>query len=249
MIKKRTDKLTPMSRYCEQCGKARKACICRWIQVLDAKTELWILQHPSEVKRAIGTARILTLSLPNARLWVGEDFSGHAEINALLAEPDREAWVVYPGEGAWPISQLASQPESSVSPKRRTLILLDGTWKKAYKMWQLSANLRQLPTVALDMAAEGNYRIRKSPKDQGVSTVEAGYLALSALENDPEKFTPLLDVFNRMIDFQIRQMPEGVFERNYSGTVTDKETGSDTCTGSCKNSRHDIGKGQHEDTH
>ena len=204
-----------MSRYCERCKKAIKACICQWIQQLDAKTELWILQHPSEVKRAIGTARILTLSLPNARLWVGEDFSQHEEINQLLAEPGRRAWVVYPGEGALPISSLAEESSGQGSDPKRTLILLDGTWKKAYKMWQLSANLQQLPTVALDNADQGNYRIRKSPKSEGVSTVEAGYLALTALEGEGDKFAPLIEAFNQMIEFQIQQMPEGVFENNY----------------------------------
>ena len=204
-----------MSRYCERCKKAIKACICQWIQQLDAKTELWILQHPSEVKRAIGTARILTLSLPNARLWVGEDFSQHEEINQLLAEPGRRAWVVYPGEGALPISSLAEESSGQGSDPKRTLILLDGTWKKAYKMWQLSANLQQLPTVALDNADQGNYRIRKSPKSEGVSTVEAGYLALTALEGEGDKFAPLIEAFNQMIEFQIQQMPEGVFEKNY----------------------------------
>lgn len=202
-----------MSRYCEQCGKAKKACICRWIQVLDAKTELWILQHPSEVKRAIGTARILTLSLPNARLWVGEDFSHHDELNALLQDPQREVYLVYPGENSVPVSQLAENPPGK--DKQRTLILLDGTWKKAYKMWQLSSNLHALPTVNLDNVEQGNYRIRKSPKAQGVSTVEAGFLALAALEGE-NKFTPLIDAFNQMIEYQIQQMPEGVFEKNYN---------------------------------
>ncbi|UXI00478.1 tRNA-uridine aminocarboxypropyltransferase [Photobacterium sp. TY1-4] len=201
-----------MSRYCEQCGKAKKACICRWIQVLDAKTELWILQHPSEVKRAIGTARILTLSLPNARLWVGEDFSEHSELNALLAQRERDAYLVYPGETAIPISRLAGESQSG--SRHRTLILLDGTWKKAYKIWQLSKNLQALPTVTLDNVEQGNYRIRKSPKAQGVSTVEAGYLALTALEGEG-KFHPLLEAFEQMIDDQIRHMPPGVFERNY----------------------------------
>ncbi|PSW21529.1 DTW domain-containing protein [Photobacterium sanctipauli] len=202
-----------MSRYCEKCGKAQKACICHWIQVIDAKTELWILQHPSEVKRAIGTARILTLSLPNARLWVGEDFSQHEELNALLAEPTRDAWLIYPGEEAVAISSLVT--ESVESSQVRTLILLDGTWKKAYKMWQLSSNLQQLPTVSLDNAEQGNYRIRKSPKVQGVSTVEAGFLALDALEGRDVDFSPLLDTFDRMIEFQIQQMPAGVYEKNY----------------------------------
>ncbi|MGR5062717.1 tRNA-uridine aminocarboxypropyltransferase [Photobacterium sp. DNB22_13_2] len=204
-----------MSRYCEKCGKATKACICRWIQQLDAKTDLWILQHPSEVKRPIGTARILTLSLPNAKLWVGEDFSHHEEINQLLAEQDRQAWVVYPGEEAVPISSFVGTERAQATTIKRTLILLDGTWKKAYKMWQLSTNLQQLPTVALDNVDQGNYRIRKSPKSQGVSTVEAGYLALSVLEGDADKFAPLLEAFNQMIEFQIQQMPAGVFEKNY----------------------------------
>ncbi|WP_299013510.1 tRNA-uridine aminocarboxypropyltransferase [uncultured Photobacterium sp.] len=203
-----------MSRYCEQCGKAKKACICRWIQAIDAKTELRILQHPSEMKRAIGTARILTLSLPNAQIWVGEDFSAHEELNALLNDPLRDVYLLYPGENAVPVSQLTESV--ALSGRVRTLILLDGTWKKAYKMWQLSSNLHTLPTVNLDNAEQqGNYRIRKSPKAQGVSTVEAGYLALSAMEGDCEKFTPLLDTFNRMIEYQIQQMPEGVFEKNY----------------------------------
>lgn len=207
-----------MSRYCEQCGKAKKACICRWIQVIDAKTELWILQHPSEVKRAIGTARILSLSLPNSRLWVGEDFSLHEEINHLLAEPGRQAWVVYPGEQAVPISSLCPQDAASATDGVRTLILLDGTWKKAYKMWQLSSNLQQLPSVMLDNVEKGNYRIRKSPREEGVSTVEAGFLALSAMDGETDKYLPLIDTFNKMIEFQIQQMPAGVYQKNYGAS-------------------------------
>ncbi|GAB6263100.1 tRNA-uridine aminocarboxypropyltransferase [Photobacterium sp. R1] len=201
-----------MSRYCERCGKAAKACICQWIENVDARTELWILQHPSEVKQPLGTARILTLSLPNARLWVGEDFSKHDEINTLLSDPARHAAVLYPGEGAASLSQWAAE----CSPQQRTtLILLDGTWKKAYKIWQLSANLQALPCVRLEAALEGNYRIRKSPKASGLSTVEAAYEALSQIEGESNKFQPLLNTFDRMIDFQISQMPPGVYERHY----------------------------------
>ncbi|MEZ8094561.1 DTW domain-containing protein [Photobacterium swingsii] len=204
-----------MSRYCEQCGKAKKACICQWIQAIDAKTQLCILQHPSEVNRAIGTARILSLSLANSAVFVGEDFSEHEALNALLGDPARETWLVYPSEESTAITALAQQQGSQANKKPLTLVLLDGTWKKAYKMWQLSTNLHTLPTVNLDNVSCGNYRIRKSPKEEGVSTVEAGYLALTALEGCETDFTPLLETFNQMIEFQIKQMPEGVFERNY----------------------------------
>ncbi|MEI8596226.1 tRNA-uridine aminocarboxypropyltransferase [Photobacterium sp. Hal280] len=201
-----------MSRYCVDCGKAGNACICQWIEKIDARTELWILQHPSEVSRPLGTARILTLSLPNARLWVGEDFSRHEEINHLLADPDRHAAVLYPDGQAIPLSRLALQNTSSALT---TLILLDGTWKKAYKMWRLSANLQALPCVCLDDVPAGNYRIRKSPKQSGLSTVEAAFHALSQLEGESGRFLPLVTAFEKMIDFQISQMPPGLFERHY----------------------------------
>lgn len=170
------------------------------------------MQHPSEVKRAIGTARILSLSLPNSRLWVGEDFSQHDELNQALAQTDRDIYVVYPGEGSVALSEIATQ---SACQRKKVIILLDGTWKKAYKMWQLSTNLHHLPLVSLDNVDMGNYRIRKSPKEQGVSTVEAGFLALSVLESAQTDLQPLLDTFDAMINFQIAQMPSGVFEKNY----------------------------------
>ncbi|WP_318464784.1 tRNA-uridine aminocarboxypropyltransferase [Photobacterium leiognathi] len=201
-----------MSRYCDNCGKANKACICHWIKTIETQTELWILQHPSEVKRAIGTARILSLSLSNSRLWVGEDFSQHDELNQALAQKDRDIYVVYPGEGSIALSEVATQ---SACQRKKVIILLDGTWKKAYKMWQLSTNLHHLPLVSLDNVDMGNYRIRKSPKEQGVSTVEAGFLALSVLESEQTDLQPLLDTFDAMINFQIAQMPSGVFEKNY----------------------------------
>lgn len=203
-----------MSRYCDNCGKANKACICHWIKPIATQTELWILQHPSEVKRAIGTARILSLSLPNSRLWVGEDFSQHEELNAALADSERDIYVVYPGERATALSDVVEQAQPS---RKNVIILLDGTWKKAYKMWQLSTNLHQLPLVHLDNVETGNYRIRKSPKEQGVSTVEAGFLALSVLEPASLNLQPLLDAFENMINFQIQQMPPGVFDKNYKG--------------------------------
>ncbi|MDO6707129.1 tRNA-uridine aminocarboxypropyltransferase [Photobacterium sp. 1_MG-2023] len=206
-----------MSRYCERCGKAVKACICQWVEQVDAKTELWILQHPTEVKQPLGTARILTLALPNARLWVGENFSHDETLNALLSDPNRRVAVLYPGEQASPLSQSAS--EQSHHPIT-TLILLDGTWKKAYKMWQLSENLHALPCVRLEDTDPGNYRIRKSPKATGLSTVEAAYHALTQLEGDQTDFQPLLVPFNRMIDFQISQMPPGVYERHYGRKST-----------------------------
>ncbi len=201
-----------MSRYCPVCGKAKSACLCPWITPIKTDIELCVLQHSSEVKKAIGTARILSLSLPNAQLFIGEDFSEHVELNAILKDSNRHCALLYPSEAA---ISIADWQNTQFDSKINTIILLDGTWKKAFKIWQLSKNLQALPSIRLDEGLIGQYRIRKSPKSDGLSTVEAGFHVLSALTKQPEKFQPLLTAFDRLIQFQIDQMPRGVFEKHY----------------------------------
>ncbi|MGO2508281.1 MAG: tRNA-uridine aminocarboxypropyltransferase [Vibrio hibernica] len=224
-----------MSRYCLKCGKANLACICQWITSISNETEIVILQHSSESKRPMGTAKILALSLSNCVCFVGEDFSQHAALNALLADADVESAVLYPGSesmeiGDWlqyslpqknirhssaEIIQAATQPKLvHVTKSKKRLILLDGTWKKAYKIWHLSTNLHDLARVQLPENLEGNYRIRKAPSTQHLSTVEAGYYGLQLIEPSVD-FTPLIHTFEQMVDFHISQMPDGVFEKNY----------------------------------
>ncbi|USD41994.1 DTW domain-containing protein [Vibrio sp. SCSIO 43135] len=199
-----------MSRYCLQCGKSQKACICQWIQSLSSNVELIILQHPTEEHRPMGTARILSLSLPNSYLFVGEDFSTHDELNHLLAQSDVEHYILYPSDH----SRSADELIAKANTDKVRVILLDGTWKKAYKMWQVSTNLQSLPCLHLPKGLKGNYRIRKAPSENSLSTVEAGYHILSLLQHERD-FSPLLAAFDHMIQFQIDQMPPGVFERNY----------------------------------
>lgn len=156
----------------------------------------------------MGTARILSLSLKNSVTIVGEDFSDNERLNALLADKQYQHVILYPSEHSVPVESV-TRPD-----KKLRVILLDGTWKKAFKMWQVSSNLRALSTVHLPKDLKGNYLIRKAPSENSLSTVEAGYHLLNLLEGDRD-FSPLLTAFDQMIQFQINQMPPGVFEKNY----------------------------------
>ena len=69
--------------------------------------------------------------------------------------------------------------------------------------------------MAINAAGKSTYRIRKSPREDGLSTVEAGYYLLSELEKNKDKFKPLLEVFNHMIEFQISNIPKEVYNKNY----------------------------------
>jgi len=200
------------SRYCLQCGKALKACICHHIVDLCSQVELIILQHSSEQYCPMGTARILTGSLKNCHIFVGEDFSENDVLNQFLADNDYQHYVLYPNKVAHSVDDVFVQ--SHTGNKKLRIILLDGTWKKAFKIWQLSDNLHVFQTLCFPADIKGHYRIRKASNRHYLSTVEAGYHILSLFQPNQD-FTSLLTTFNKMIDFQIQQMPSGVYERNY----------------------------------
>jgi DTW domain-containing protein YfiP len=68
--------------------------------VLDTQTRVVILQHPRERDMPIGTARMASLCLPRASLHVGVRWDADRSLAAALADPAREAILLYPGPGA-----------------------------------------------------------------------------------------------------------------------------------------------------
>ena len=194
--------------FCNQCNKALSACICQWIEAIDNTYFLTILQDPSEQNKAIGTARILDLSLARAKVIVGERFdSNDFDLN--------NTFLVFPDEQSESIEGLHKKQKIN---EYTQFILLDGSWKKAYKLLMTNPFLQALPKLAINVADKSTYRIRKSPREDGLSTVEAGYYLLSELESNKDKFTPLLKVFNHMIEFQISNIPAEVYNKNYEIT-------------------------------
>ncbi len=186
------------SRYCTRCTRALKACLCEYIVPLENRTPLYILQHPYEVAHPKGTAALLVASLQQAEIRVGEDFSRDRWLNDLLADPSLRCYLLWPDEEAISPAELREKM-ASVSPGATDVafILLDGTWRKAFRMLQSNPALARLPRIGLGAIA-GQYAIRKKPFPEALSTIEAGYHLLSQWEGEPERYAPMLTLFERL---------------------------------------------------
>ncbi len=186
------------SRYCTRCARALKACLCEYIVPLENRTPLYILQHPYEVAHPKGTAALLAASLQQAEIRVGEDFSRDTWLNDLLADPLLRCYLLWPDEESISPAELREKM-ASISPGATAVafILLDGTWRKAFRMLQSNPALARLPRIGLGAIA-GQYAIRKKPFPEALSTIEAGYHLLSQWEGEPERYVPLLTLFERL---------------------------------------------------
>ncbi len=195
-----------MSRaYCLQCERPEKSCICHLITPIDNDIHVVVLQHPLEVKQSKGSVTLLHQSLKHSQVIVGEDFANNIEVQALLERFEQQCAVLYPSDSAVVLSEESC---NVVLPK--CLFILDGTWKKTYKIFMTNSWLQQLPHFTLADGIVGQYEIRKTTKKNALSSLEACCYALSSLEcpNDNiKKYQPLLNSFVKFNQFQLSFNP------------------------------------------
>jgi DTW domain-containing protein len=166
--------------------------------VLPTRTRVVFLQHPRETRVAIGTARMAHLCLPASSLHVGEHFAAHPDLAREISDPDRPAVLLFPAPDAPDI--LQDPPAGPV-----TLVVVDGTWSQAKKMVNRSPQLAALPRYAFRPPRASEYRIRREPREDFVSTIEALAHVLGVLEGDPDRMAGLLAPFRAMVGFQVEQ--------------------------------------------
>jgi len=201
----------PAEPDCPQCLKPAALCICDSVTPIDNRIALLVLQHPQEQDRLLGTARLAVAHLSNAMLKVGLSWPSLSKIIGRPADPQRWA-VLYlgsahaealaPGE---PVVLLNKAGEAETDQKQALrdiegVILLDGTWSQAKALWWRNAWMLKCRRVILAPAAPSRYgKLRREPRRDGISTIEAAAMLLAHLEQRPEIETALTESFERML--------------------------------------------------
>lgn len=190
--------------YCSMCTRPQSTCICGWIRRTGNAVEVLILQHPMEVLQAKGSARLLHLSLERSSMETGEVFT-EEKLREWLhppLDPSCRSILLYP-----PVPNMAapsaSDPDWLASSSRLRLIVLDATWRKSLKMLYRNPALQALPRLSLDRGAPSAYRIRKAQRPEQLSTLEATCHALAYLEQNAQRYQPLLDAFDGFVAQQM----------------------------------------------
>ena len=194
---------------CPRCHRPDGYCYCKNLQEMQASMDLVVLQHPSESKHALNTARIAALGISNCQILVGEDFTGNTTLQRALKE--KSACLLFPAQHAATASSLHNSKE-----KPELCIVIDGTWRKARKILYSNPFLQMLPAISLEPSHVSEYRIRKAPSEHSLSTVEAIVTFLRQAEGNNNTYQPLLDAFARLINGQINAMGSMIYQKNYS---------------------------------
>ena len=197
---------------CPSCLKPLPLCICDSITPIDNRISLLILQHPQEQERALGTARLTALHFKNAVVRIGLSWPSLSKaLGRRVADPSRWA-VLYLGSAK--VADLetdrdivAINRKGEIEDNQRAvlknidgIVLLDGTWSQAKALWWRNAWMLKCQRVILDPSRPSRYgQLRREPRRDGLSTIEAAAMLLSSLEKRPDIAETLHASFERML--------------------------------------------------
>ena len=197
----------------------------------DNRIEVLILQHPQEQDRALGTARLTVRHFRHAVLKVGLSWPSLTKILGRSVDPQR-----------WAILYLGSAKAAALAPDREIvmlnrkgepernqdallrdiegIVLLDGNWSQAKALWWRNAWMLKCRRVVLGPQRPSRYgQLRRKPRRDGLSNIEAAAMLVSRLENRPEIETALIASFEKFMAHHRAAQPDA----RKRGRVQDKD--------------------------
>ena len=197
---------------CPRCLKPMSLSVCDEVVPIDNRVGLLILQHPQEQDKLLGTARLTAVSLTNAIFKVGLSWASLAKALGRPADPKRWA-ILHLGSarpGDFPKGReivVLDKKGNAVPDQDRALagiegvVVFDGTWSQAKTLWWRNAWVLKGKRVALNPRYPSLYgKLRREPRREGLSTIEAAAMLLSRIEKRPEIETRLVENFQKMLD-------------------------------------------------
>jgi DTW domain-containing protein YfiP len=194
---------------CPACRLAARHCLCALRPALPTRAGVCLLMGDIEALKPSNTGWLVADLVSDTWAFGWSRTAVHPDLLTLLADPQWEAHLVFPGEFANPArvvtellpAALVEAGEaarfSEAVAKRPLFVLLDGTWAEARKMFRKSPYLDRLPVLSLQPGTASNYRLRRSSRTDHFCTAEvaAQCLALAGEHLAADTLAAYLDVF------------------------------------------------------
>ena len=191
----------PRGERCAGCRLLPSHCLCALRPVLPTRAGVCLLMADIEPLKPSNTGWLIADVVADTFAFGWARTAVEPELLALLADPQWQPYLVFPGEFVAPervvTDLLPASPPDGQPAKRPLFVLLDATWPEARKMFRKSPYLNALPVLSLQSAQLSRYRLRRSQRETHFCTSEVAALCLE-LAGEPRAAQTLeayLDVF------------------------------------------------------
>ncbi|AYM94920.1 DTW domain-containing protein [Acidovorax sp. 1608163] len=190
----------PRGERCPGCRLVPSHCLCGVCPVVPTRAGVCLLMADIEPLKPSNTGWLIADVVPDTFAFGWARTEVDPALLALLADPQWQPYVVFPGEFVAPervVTEVALPPEGATDSKRPLFILLDATWPEARKMFRKSPYIDRFPVLSLQPEQISRYQLRRSRREDHFCTSEVAGLCLD-LAGEPlaaQALQAYLDVF------------------------------------------------------
>jgi DTW domain-containing protein YfiP len=162
---------------CPGCRLVPSHCLCALSPEVPTQSGMCLLMADIEPLKPSNTGWLIADVVPETFAFGWARTEVDTDLLTLLADPQWQAFVVFPGEFVEPERVVQQVPDLG-SGQRPLFILLDATWPEARKMFRKSPYLNHLPVLSLNPEQVSRYQLRRSRRDDHFCTSEVASLCL-----------------------------------------------------------------------
>lgn len=169
----------PTAGRCAVCEAPPTRCFCHAIPRLDLRTRICLVIHHRELARRSNTGLLALRALANSELRVRGERRETLDLTDLLT-PTYRTFLFYPSEDAQELERELVLRE----PTPIQLIVPDGTWRQARKLYTRHRELREVPRLMVGAPREPPLQLRAQSRPERMATLQAVAHALGIIEGD-----------------------------------------------------------------
>ena len=209
----------PKGERCPGCRLVPSHCLCALHPQTPTRAGVCLLMADIEPLKPSNTGWLIADVVADTFAFGWARTEVDPALLALLADPQWQPYVVFPGEFVAPervVTQVQQPPQAGDGTQARRplarrplFVLLDATWPEARKMFRKSPYLDALPVLSLQADHASRYQLRRSTRSEHFCTSEVAALCL-ALAGEAQVAAVLaawLDVFTHHYQRAKHQLP------------------------------------------
>ncbi|WP_195988479.1 tRNA-uridine aminocarboxypropyltransferase [Clostridium sp. D53t1_180928_C8] len=174
--------ITRVCENCNKCGLPIITCICKSIKELETKAKFIILSSEKEVYRNTNTANLLKqINNKSTEIIIWKRGEIPKSILEYINNDIYNVYLVFPIMNKEMEIRKVKYSKDNHTP---VFIIVDGTWKEAWKIIRRSDYLKNLPIVSLEINRVSKFTLRRGQEEGNLCTIEAAMELLKINDED-----------------------------------------------------------------
>lgn len=174
--------ITRICENCSKCGLPIITCICKSIKEVETKAKFVILSSEKEVYRNTNTANLLKqINTKSTEIIIWKRGEIPSSILSYINNDIYNVYLVFPIMNKEMEIRKAKYNKDNNTP---VFIIVDGTWREAWKIIRKSDYLKNLLILSLETNRVSKFTLRRGQEEGDLCTIEAAMELLKINDED-----------------------------------------------------------------